>query len=70
MLRTGANYSAPGEGQTAAELIAAESSSDSATHLSAYIPALEAAYRVGSPVVEALLAGWAQYARIPPSAAP
>ena len=70
VLRTAANYSAPAQGQTAAELIASESSSDSATHLSAYIPALEAAYRVGSPVVDTLSSNWAQYASRLPSAAP
>jgi len=62
VLRTGANYSAPGSGQTAAELLASESSSDSATHLSAFIPALEAAYRVGSRVVDTLTSNWNRYA--------
>lgn len=33
---------------------------------SAYIPSLEAAYRVGSPVVNALVEGWEQYStRLP-----
>jgi purine nucleoside permease len=70
VLRTAANYSAPGKGQTAAELVASESSSDSATHLSAYIPSLEAAYRAGSPVIEALTSNWARYASQLPHAAP
>jgi purine nucleoside permease len=70
VLRTAANYSAPAPGHTAAELIASESSSDMATHLSAYLPSLEAAYRVGSRVVDTLSTNWAQYASQLPSAAP
>jgi purine nucleoside permease len=66
ILRTGSNFTAPSKDQSAADLLASESSSDSATHLSAYIPALEAAYRVGSPVVNALSSNWAQYStRLP-----
>jgi purine nucleoside permease len=67
VLRTAANYSVPGKGQTAAELVASESSSDSATHLSAFIPSLEAAYRVGSPVINALTSNWPLYASHPPN---
>lgn len=70
ILRTASNYSAPYSGQTAAELLADESSSDSATHLSAFIPALEAAYRVGSPVVHALSSNWAEYSSRLPSSSP
>jgi len=70
VLRTAANYTAPPKDQSAADLLADESSSDSATHLSAYIPSLEAAYRVGSPVVNALSSNWAQYSSHLPSAAP
>jgi purine nucleoside permease len=70
VLRTAANYSAPAKGQTAAELIASESSSDSATHLSAFIPSLEAAYRVGSVVVESLSSDWARYESHVPAAPP
>ena len=62
VLRTAANYSAPSTGQTAAELLASESSTDSATHLSAFLPSLEAAYRVGSPVVNELSSHWDRYA--------
>jgi len=66
VLRTASNYSAPAKGQTAADLVAAESSDNSATHLSAYMASLEAAYRVGSPVVDALSGHWARYAdRLP-----
>jgi purine nucleoside permease len=66
VLRTASNFSAPGAGDTAAGLLAAESSDNSATHLSAYIPALEAAYRVGSPVVLALADHWDRYVDTPP----
>jgi len=68
ILRTASNYTAPSKDQSAAELLASESSSDSATHLSAYIPALEAAYRVGSPVVNALASNWERYSVHIPSA--
>jgi purine nucleoside permease len=58
VLRTASNYSVPGAGQTPAELLAAE---EGHAGLSAYLPALEAAYRVGSRVVDALSGGWARY---------
>lgn len=61
VLRTASNFSAPGVGDTAAGLLAAEASDNSATHLSAFIPALEAAYRVGSPVVLQLADHWDRY---------
>ena len=70
VLRTASNYSAPGDGDTAAGLIAAESSDDTATHLSAFIPSLEAAYRVGSVVADELAAHWDRYRDHTPSAAP
>jgi len=70
VLRTASNYSAPGDGDTAAGLIAAESSDDTATHLSAFIPSLEAAYRVGSVVVDELSSHWDRYRDKAPSAAP
>jgi purine nucleoside permease len=70
VLRTASDYSAPGNGQTAAELLASEASSDSATQLSAFIPSLEAAYRVGSVVVDTLSSDWAHYAAQLPVAAP
>jgi purine nucleoside permease len=62
VLRTVSNYSMPGAGQTAAQFLQGESSSDSASKLSAYGPALEADYRVGSRVVEELSAHWDRYA--------
>ena len=70
VLRTASDYSAPAKGQTAAELLASESSSDTATQLSAFIPSLEAAYRVGSVVVDTLSSDWARYASHLPTAAP
>jgi len=50
VLRTGSNFSMPPAGQTAAESMVAE--------YQGMLPALEAAYRVGSPVVHALTASW------------
>jgi purine nucleoside permease len=70
VLRTASNYAAPAKGDSAAELLASESSADSATHLSAFIPSLEAGYRTGSKVVETLSANWTQYAKHPPGTAP
>jgi purine nucleoside permease len=61
VLRTASDFSVPAKGQTAAELLASENSPDSATKLSAFIPSLEAAYRVGSKVVDRLSAHWDQY---------
>jgi purine nucleoside permease len=52
-LRTGSNFSMPPAGQTAAESMVAE--------YAGMIPSLEAAYRVGSPVVHALVKDWAKY---------
>ncbi len=69
VLRTASNYSTPGKGQTAAEFLRTESSDDSASELSAFIPALEAAYRVGSPVVNELSGHWSQYRDHVPGAA-
>jgi purine nucleoside permease len=59
VLRTASNYSVPGAGQTAAELLASEEGS--AHKLSAFIPALEAAYTVGSTVVDELAGHWSRY---------
>jgi purine nucleoside permease len=70
VLRTAANYTAPSKGQSAAQLLASESSSDSAAHLSAYLPSLEAAYRVGSRVVEELSSSWHRYAYELPNGPP
>lgn len=59
VLRTGANYTVPAEHENAAQLLASESAEDDS--LSAYIPALEAAYQVGSPVVNELTSHWDRY---------
>ena len=61
VLRSASNYSTPGRGETAAQLVHEESSSDSATNLSAFVPSLEAGYRAGSRVVDALSSHWDQY---------
>lgn len=53
VLRTGSNYSMQAPGHSAAESITAPYVGG--------IPALEAAWRVGSPVVHTLLAGWPRY---------
>jgi len=59
-LRTGSNFSMPPAGQPAAESMVAE--------YAGMIPALEAAHRVGSPVVHALVKDWAKYSVAPPAA--
>jgi purine nucleoside permease len=51
MLRTGSNYNYPPDGVTAAQSLAGEMRDG----FSAYVPALDAAYRVAAPVVDALL---------------
>lgn len=53
VLRTGSNFSMPPKGQNAAESMVAE--------YAGMKPALEAAYRVGSPVVHALAKDWTRY---------
>jgi purine nucleoside permease len=58
-LRTGSNFSMPPAGQRAADSMVEE--------YHGMLPALEAAYRVGSPVVHALLKDWATYSVKPPS---
>lgn len=60
VLRTGSNFSMPPAGQPAAESMVAEYAGE--------IPALEAAYRVGSPVVHALVRDWGRFATQPPRA--
>jgi purine nucleoside permease len=61
VLRAAANYTVPGGTDSAADLLAAESSTDGATHLSAFLPSLDAAYAVGSIVVNELSAHWSRY---------
>jgi purine nucleoside permease len=64
VLRTASNPTMQYPGITAAESLARET----VGLYSAYLPALEAAYRVGSRAVDALLASWADHAERPPSA--
>ncbi len=59
VLRTGSDYTVPAAGQNAAQLLASEAAEDAA--LSAYDASLEAAYAVGSPVVNEIVAHWDQY---------
>ena len=64
VLRTASDYDAPGDGQTAAALLATDASPNGE---SAYREAIESAYRVGSPVVKELTAHWDRYAAHVPS---
>jgi len=65
VLRTGSDYTVPASGQTVARLLASEAQEDAA--LSAYVPSLEAAYRVGSTVVNEIVRNWARYAEHTPA---
>jgi purine nucleoside permease len=58
-LRTGSNFTMPPTGQSAADSMVAEYAGG--------VPALEAAYRVGSPVVHALVQDWSRYEATPPA---
>jgi len=66
VLRTGSDYTVPASGQTVTQLLRSEAEEDAA--LSAYVPALEAAYRVGSTVVNEIVGHWAIYADQTPAA--
>ncbi len=66
VLRSASNYSMPHEGLTAAQSLAGEKK-DGAGY-SAYMPALENAYRVGSRVVNELVGNWEKYRDEIPSA--
>ncbi len=58
VLRTASNYTVPGAGANAADLLA----TNAGTHgESAYLEALDAAYRIGSTVVNELAAHWTHY---------
>jgi purine nucleoside permease len=57
VLRTVSNFDQPAIGLTPAESLA----SNAAHHYSAYLPALEAAYRVGNSVVSEIVTNWARY---------
>ena len=63
VLRSASNYVMQWPGATAAESFSGESLSKG---YSAYLPSLEAAYRVGSRVVHELVGGWAAYEQVPP----
>ena len=63
VLRTVSNYSMPPPGKTAQW-------SRTMPYPDGGRPALEAAFRVGNVVVQALLEGWADYAQHPPGAPP
>jgi purine nucleoside permease len=63
VLRTASNYDLPPRGVTAAENLARLKFGKGYT---AYLPALEAAWRVGNTVVEELVRGWPKYRDAPP----
>jgi purine nucleoside permease len=65
VLRTASNYSMPPPGVTAAENLQKENEGYSGLDAS-----VDAAYRVGSVVVEELVRGWPRYRDHLPSAAP
>jgi purine nucleoside permease len=65
VLRTASDFDAPGDGENASTLLASDTG---ASGESAYREALEAAYRVGSPVVEELSRHWEVYRKHVPSA--
>jgi purine nucleoside permease len=60
VLRTGSDYCTPPPGQLTKDSINAE--------YPGYLPALEAAYRVGSPVVHELASHWDAYRDKTPAA--
>jgi purine nucleoside permease len=65
VLRAGSDHDLPPPGRTAAQQLARTKIGQYA----AFLPALESCYRVGSVVVDRLVAGWAIYGETPPSAA-
>lgn len=65
VMRTGMNYTVQPEGKTAAQSLQAES-----MNMSAYKPALAAAFRLGTIVVDEIAQGWAQYRGVTPVGAP
>ena len=56
VLRTASNYDVPKIGQTAAESLA----QTHLGHYTAFLPALESAYRVGHVVVDSIVTNWAE----------
>jgi len=65
VLRTASNFDMQMPGGDAAESLSGEKLGPG---YSAYLPALEAAHRVGSVVVHELLKNWAVYEKTPPAA--
>lgn len=65
-LRTASNFDMQWPAGTAHESLTREK----LAAYSAYVPALDAAHRVGSKVVRALVAGWGDYESKPPAAQP
>ena len=66
VLRAGSDHDLPPPGRTAADQLARTKIGQYA----AFLPALDAAYRVGSVVVDRLVADWATCRDTPPSASP
>lgn len=66
VLRTASNFDMPPPGQTPAELLAAEAKEGSYT---GFVPAVDAAYMVGSVVVHNLVDHWSIYGKTRPGAA-
>jgi purine nucleoside permease len=66
VLRTVSNFDRQPRGMSAAESLAKQRIGAYA----AYLPSLEAAYKVGHTVVDELLTHWPQYERVIPSATP
>jgi len=64
VLRTGSNFTTQHSGNTAAQSLAGEKLKGGG--YSAFIPAVEAAWRTGSPVVYELIDNWEQYEQITP----
>jgi purine nucleoside permease len=62
LLRTASNYDSQPPGVSAAKSLSGEDIG----HYSAFIPSLEAAYRVGSKVVHAIVKDWATYEKTIP----
>jgi purine nucleoside permease len=62
VLRAGSDHDVPPPGRTAAEAL----SRTKIGQYAAYLPALEAAYRVGSVVVDRVIAEWVTYRDTPP----
>lgn len=63
ILRTASNYTMQSPDVTAAQSLARERGAA----LSAYDESIEAAFRVGNPVVQAIVSGWDTYRETPPA---